>query len=64
MCFDRLRLPKQVTPIRGDNTMINWDPSHEDNFITKTRHQPVPGSLFPSSLQGEEMKDPGNEVGH
>ena len=37
-------------------------PSLEDNFFTKTRDQPEPGSFFPRSLWGGEMKDPGNEV--
>ena len=47
----------------GDNTLINWDPFHEDKFVTKTRDQPEPGSFFPRSLWGGEMIDPGNEVG-
>ena len=51
-----------MTNCRGDNTLINWDPSLEDKFITKTRDQPEPGSFFPRSLRGGEMKDPGNEV--
>ena len=28
----------------------------------EARDQPKPGSFFPRSLRGEEMKDPGNEV--
>ena len=40
------------------NTLINWEPSYEDKFVTKTRDQPKPGSLFPRSLWGGEMKDP------
>ena len=47
----------------GDNTLINWDPSHEDKFVTKTRDQPEPVSFFPRSIWGGKMKDPGNEVG-
>ena len=51
-----------MTNCRGDNTLINWDPSLEDKFVTKTRDQPEPGSFFPRSLRGGKMKDPGNEV--
>ena len=47
----------------GGITLINWDPSHEDEFVTKTRDQPEPGSFFPRSLWDAEMKDSGNEVG-
>ena len=54
---------EEVTNGRGDNTLINWNPSLEDKFVTKTRDQPEPGSFFSRSLWGEEMKDPGNEVG-
>ena len=54
---------EEVTNGRGDNTLINWNPSLEDKFVTKTRDQPGPGSFFPRSLWGGEMKDPGNEVG-
>ena len=32
--------------------------SHGDKFVTKTRDQPKPGSFFPRSLWGGEMKDP------
>ena len=53
---------EEVTNGRGDNTLINWNPSLEDKFVTKTRDQPEPGSFFPRSLWGGEMKDPGNEV--
>ena len=35
--------------------MINWDPSHEDKFVTKARDQGL-------SL-GEESRVPGNDVG-
>ena len=42
--------------------LINWDPSLEDKFVTKTRDQPEPGSFFARFLWGGEMKDPGNEV--
>ena len=60
------RLPRElfleVTNTSGDNTLINWVPSHEDKFVTKTRDQPEPGSSFPSSLRGGEVKDPGNKV--
>ena len=28
-----------------DNALINWNPSHEDKFVTKTRDQPGPGSF-------------------
>jgi len=31
-------------------------------IVTKTRDQPEPGSFFPCSLWGGEMKDDGNEV--
>ena len=34
----------------GINTLNNWNPSHEDKFVTKTRDQPEPGSFFPRSL--------------
>ena len=53
---------EEVTNGRGDNTLINWSPSLEDKFVTMTRDQPEPGSFFPRSLWGGEMKDPGNEV--
>ena len=53
---------EEVTNGRGDNTLINWNPSLEDKFVTKTCDQPEPGSFFPRSLWGGEMKDPGNEV--
>ena len=53
---------EEVTNGRGDNTLINWNPSLEDKFVTKTRDQPEPGSFFPRSLWGGKMKDPGNEV--
>ena len=46
----------------GNNILKNWDPSHEHKFVTKTRDRPEPGSFFPRSLWGGEMKDPGNEV--
>ena len=52
----------EVTNKGGDNTVINWDPSREDKFVTKTRDQPEPGTSFPSSLRGGEVKDPGNKV--
>ena len=34
-----------VTLLRdsGDNTLISWDPSRGDKFVTKTRDQPEPG---------------------
>ena len=35
---------------RRQYTWINWDPSHEDKFVTETRDQPEPGSFFPRSL--------------
>ena len=47
---------------RGDNTLINWDPSLADKFVTKTRDQPEPRSFFPRSIWGGEIKDPGKEV--
>ena len=53
---------EEVTNGRGDDTLINWNPSLEDKFVTKTCDQPEPGSFFPRSLWGGEMKDPGNEV--
>ena len=53
---------EEVTNGRGDKTLINWNPSLEDKFVTKTRDQPEPGSFFPRSLWGGEMKDPGNDV--
>ena len=53
---------EEVTNGRGDNTLINWNPSLEDKFVTKTCDQPEPGSFFPGSLWGGEMKDSGNEV--
>ena len=60
------RLPKetvlQVTNTSGDSTLINLDPSHDDKFVTQTRDQPEPGSFFPCSLWGGEMKDPGYKV--
>ena len=52
-----------VTDNNGNNILKSWDPSHEHKFVTKTRDQPEPGSFFPRSLWGGEMKDPGNEVG-
>ena len=54
-----------VTNNNGNNITIlkTWDPSHAHKFVTKTRDQPEPGSFFPRSLWGGEMKDPGNEVG-
>ena len=51
-----------MTNSRGDNTLLNWDPFLEDKFVTKTCDQLEPGSFFPRSLWGWEMKDPGNEV--
>lgn len=46
--------------------MINWDPSHEDKFITKTRDQPEPGrskllqffvTIFPSRSEKYILHD-------
>ena len=51
-----------VTNNNGNNILKNWDPSHEYKLVTKTRDQPEPGSFFPRSSWGGEMKDPTNEV--
>ena len=51
-----------VTNSNGDNSLKNWDPSHQHKFVTKTRDKPEPGSFFPRFLLGGEMKDSWNEV--
>ena len=51
-----------MTNTSGDNILKNWNPSHEDKFVTETRDQPEPGSFIPRSLWGGQMKDPGNVV--
>ena len=45
-----------VTNASGDNFQQNWDPSHEDNFVSKTRDQPKPGSFFDHSLLWEDER--------
>ena len=61
------RLPREsvldMTNTSSGNILINWDPSHEDKFVTKTCDQPGRGSFLSCSLWGGEMKDPGNTVG-
>ena len=39
-CEIQRELSMVVTNSSGDNALINWDPSHEDKFVTKTRDQP------------------------
>ena len=45
-----------VTNANGDNFLQNWNPSHEDNFVSKTRDQPKPGSFFDHSLLWEDER--------
>ena len=45
-----------VTNASGDNFPQNWNPSHEDNFVSKTRDQPKPGSFFDHSLLWEDER--------
>ena len=47
-----------MTNTSGNNILKNWNPSHEDKLVTKTRDQPEAGSLFPRSPWGGEMKRP------
>ena len=49
-----------LTNTSGDNSLINWDPSHEDEFVTKTHDQPELGSFYPHSLWGGEMNEVDN----
>ena len=53
---------EEVTNGRGDNTLINWNPSLEDKFVIKTRDQPEPGSFFPRSLWGGRRKTLGTRL--
>lgn len=53
-----------LTNTSGDNSLINWDPSHEDEFVSKTHDQPELspelGSFYPNSLWGGEMNEVDN----
>ena len=51
-----------VRNTNGNNILKNWNSSHKHKFVTKTRDQPEPGSLFPRGLWGGDVKDPENEV--
>ena len=55
-------IPHQERFRDSDKSLRIKDPSQELCFDRETRDQPEPGSFFPRSLWGGEMKDPGNEV--